>query len=511
MIEEEQIRRERLEKIQESGVDPYPARAHRSHTAQIVLENFEELEQSQEKVTVCGRVRAIRKHGGIAFIVLQDASGKIQIVLHKETLGEADYNNFFDQADVGDFYEFYGGAFHTKKGEESIKAETIRLLTKSLLPLPEKFHGLADLETRYRQRYLDLIANEDAMKIALARASMVRAMREFLENQGFIEVETPTLQPIPGGANAQPFITHHNSLHTDLYLRIAPELYLKRLVVGGMEKVYEFARCFRNEGISQQHNPEFTQIETYWAYATIEDLIDHLEGLILAGLHAITGGKDEVEIDDTVLSFKNIPRKTFRDIIFEHTQIDLDAYTDESGLRNVMDERGVKTDDVYGYGELVDALYKHGARPKIVQPIFVTDYPAAMKPLAKRRENNPHYSASAQLVVLGMEMCNGFNELNNPIEQEERFREQEALREQGSEEAQRIDDDYITALKHGMPPTAGYGIGIDRLAMLLTGSKTIKDVILFPALKPKKDSSDSDTSDSSQSSEASVGSNDDKE
>ncbi len=490
MIEEEQIRRERLQALRDSGVDPYPARAHRSHLAEEVLEKFEELEQSQEKVTVCGRVRAIRKHGGIAFVVLQDASGKIQIVLHKETLGESEYNAFFDTADVGDFYEFFGGAFTTKKGEQSIKAETVRLLTKSLLPLPEKWHGLADLETRYRQRYLDLIANEDSMKIALARAKMVRAMREFLEGQGFMEVETPILQPIPGGANARPFITHHNTLHTDLYLRIAPELYLKRLVVGGMEKVYEFARCFRNEGISQQHNPEFTQIETYWAYATIEDLMDHLEGLVRSALHAITNGKDEIEVDDTTLSFKDIPRKTFREVILEHTQIDLDDYTDESNLRNVMNERGVKTDDVYGYGELVDTLYKHGARPKIVQPMFVTDYPAAMKPLAKRRENNPHYSASAQLVVLGMEMCNSFNELNDPIEQEDRFKEQETLREQGSEEAQRIDDDYLTALKHGLPPTAGYGIGIDRLVMLLTGSKTIKDVILFPALKPKHNSSD---------------------
>lgn len=489
MTEEEQIRRQRLQTLREEGISPYPARAHRSITAQKILEAFEELEQSQEKITVCGRVRAIRKHGGIAFIVLQDASGKIQVVLHKETLGESDYNHFFDTADIGDFFEFYGSVFYTKKGEESLKAETIRILAKSLLPLPEKWHGLADLETRYRQRYLDLIANEDSMKLAICRANMVRAMREYLENQDFLEVETPILQPIPGGANARPFITHHNTLHTDLYMRIAPELYLKRLVVGGMEKVYEFARCFRNEGISPQHNPEFTQIEAYWAYATIEDLMEHIEGLILSALHAITNGQNQITLDDVELNFKNIPRKTFREVVLENTQIDLDAYIDETSLRAIMEERGVKTDDIYGYGELLDALYKHGARPNVIQPTFVTDYPSAMKPLAKRRENNPRYSASAQLVVLGMEMCNAFNELNDPLEQEERFREQEALREQGSEEAQRIDDDYLTALKHGMPPTAGYGIGIDRLAMLLSGSKTIKDVILFPALKQKTESS----------------------
>lgn len=492
MTEEEQIRIQRLQKLKDQEINPYPSRSHRSHLAQEVLDNFDELEVSQAPVTVCGRIRALRKHGGISFISLQDSSGFVQVVLHKQDLGDDVFENFHTTTDLGDFYEFHGPVFFTKRGEKSIKATSMRILAKSLLPLPEKWHGLTDQEIRYRQRYLDLIANEESMDIAKARARMVRAMREYLESQDFLEVETPILQSIPGGANAKPFITHHNSLHADLYLRIAPELYLKRLVVGGFEKVYEFARCFRNEGISTQHNPEFTQIEAYWAYATIENLVDHLEGLVKTALHAITGGSDEITFDDTVISFKNIPRKTFREVILEHSAIDLDGYTDESDLRNVMMERGVNVEGVFGYGELVDTLYKHGARPKIIQPMFVTDYPSAMKPLAKRRENNPFYSASAQLVVMGMEMCNAFNELNDPIEQEERFREQEVLREQGSEEAQRIDEDYITALKHGMPPTAGYGIGIDRLAMLLTGSKTIKDVILFPTLKPKQEETSED-------------------
>jgi len=487
MTEEEQIRSERLKKIEDLEINPYPSRSHRSHTAQAVIDGFEELEQSQTPITVCGRIRVLRKHGGISFISLQDASGTIQIVLHKQDLGDDVFDQFHAVSDLADFYEFHGVVFLTKRGEKSIKVLSYRILAKSLLPLPEKFHGLSDLEIRYRQRYLDLIANEESMKVAKARARMVRAMREYLEAQDFLEVETPILQQIPGGANARPFITHHNTLHTDLYLRIAPELYLKRLIVGGFEKVYEFARCFRNEGISPQHNPEFTQIETYWAYATIENLIDHLEGLIKTALHAVTNGSDEIMFEDTIISFKNIDRKTFREVILEHTGIDIDGYQNESDLRNVIMEQGVNVEGVYGYGELIDALYKHGARPKIIQPMFVTDYPSAMKPLAKRRENNPFYSASAQLVVMGMEMCNAFNELNDPLEQEDRFREQEALREQGSEEAQRIDDDYLTALKHGMPPTAGYGIGIDRLAMLLTGSKTIKDVILFPTLKPKSE------------------------
>ncbi len=375
----------------------------------------------------------------------------------------------------------------TKKGEKSIKASNWLMLAKSLLPLPEKFHGLNDIEKRYRQRYLDLIANPEVMEKAKARAKMVAAMRNFLEQEGFLEVETPILQPIPGGANARPFITHHNTLHTDLYLRIAPELYLKRLLVGGFEKIYEFARCFRNEGISPQHNPEFTQIEAYWAYANIEQLIDHISKLLLTAVKAVTNGKTSVVIDGKEISFENIPRKTFREVILEQTGIDLNEYQTEEKLKEKMHELNLEVDNVVGYGDLVDTLYKNTARPKIEQPVFVTEYPAAMKPLAKRSDSNPHYSASVQLVVLGMEMCNGFNELNDPLEQEERFKEQEALRERGSEESQRIDYDYITALKHGMPPAAGYGIGIDRLAALLTGSTNLKEVILFPTLKPQSD------------------------
>jgi lysyl-tRNA synthetase class 2 len=484
MTEEEQIRHGRLKKMLESGMDPYPSRSHRSHTNREVIDDFDELIASNAEITVCGRIRAIRKHGGISFIKLQDASGYIQIVLHKQDLNDVIFDNFHDVSDIGDLYEFHGTAFLTMRGEQSIKAKSIRVLAKSLLPLPEKWHGLSDLETKYRQRYLDLIANEDAMKIALNRAKIVKAIRKFLENDGFIEVETPILQPIAGGANARPFITHHNTLHTDLYLRIAPELYLKRLIVGGFEKIFEFARCFRNEGISTQHNPEFTQIEAYWAYATIENLMDHIDALIKTALHAVTSGSNEIIIDNTTITFENIERKTFKDVILEHSNIDIDKFTKESDLRAMMIEKGINVENVFGYGELIDTLYKHVARPKIIQPTFITDYPSAMKPLAKRRENNQFYSASAQLVVMGMEMCNAFNELNNPLEQEQIFMEQESLRERGSEEAQRIDVDYITALKHGMPPAAGYGIGIDRLTMLLTSSKTIKDVILFPALKP---------------------------
>ncbi|PIX61844.1 lysine--tRNA ligase [Candidatus Uhrbacteria bacterium CG_4_9_14_0_2_um_filter_41_50] len=488
MIQEEQDRRNRLQAIRDAGANPYPTESHRTKLIEEVISQFEDLESANEEITICGRIIALRKHGGISFFNLQDASGKIQIVLHKDTVGEDVYNRFHDQTDVGDFYECHGRAFVTKNGEKSLKVTSLRILSKSLLPLPEKFHGLSDVEKRYRQRYLDLIANPEVMEKAKARARMVTAMRNFLAHEGFLEVETPVLQAIPGGANAQPFVTHHNTLHADLYMRIAPELYLKRLLVGGFEKIYEFARCFRNEGISPQHNPEFTQIEAYWAYANIEQLTDHIEKLILEAVRAVTGGQTSVEIEGKTISFADIPRKTFREVILENTKIDLDEVTEEETLKQIMTERGVNTTNVVGYGDLVDHLYKTAARPKIEQPVFVTDYPAAMKPLAKRRDSNPHYSASVQLVILGMEMCNGFNELNDPLEQEERFKEQEELRVRGSEDSQRIDNDYIEALKHGMPPAAGYGIGIDRLAALLTGSTNLKEVILFPTLKPIEES-----------------------
>ncbi|RMD52140.1 lysine--tRNA ligase, partial [Candidatus Parcubacteria bacterium] len=291
MIQEEKDRRQRLEIAKNLGINPYPANAHRTKNIKDVIDGFDKLLENKEKLTVGGRIMAIRKHGGISFINLKDESGSLQIVIFKEEVSEEKYKEFFKITDIGDFYEFSGSVYLTKKGEKSIKASNWLMLAKSLLPLPEKFHGLNDIEKRYRQRYLDLIANPEVMEKAKARAKMVAAMRNFLEQEGFLEVETPILQPIPGGANARPFITHHNTLHTDLYLRIAPELYLKRLLVGGFEKIYEFARCFRNEGISPQHNPEFTQIEAYWAYANIEQLIDHISKLLLTAVKAVTNGK----------------------------------------------------------------------------------------------------------------------------------------------------------------------------------------------------------------------------
>ncbi|MFH1631554.1 MAG: lysine--tRNA ligase [bacterium] len=483
MIPEEVARRERLQLLRDQGVNPYPAKSNRTHNISDVLDNFDTLFDSKEPVTLCGRVRSNRKHGGLSFVTLEDASGKMQIVLHRDVIGAEAYQSFHSHIDVADFLSFTGPAFKTQKGERSIEAQKYAILSKSLLPLPEKWHGLTDTEKRYRQRYLDFIANDLSVEFAKSRARLVSAIRTFVEAEGFMEVETPVLQPIPGGANARPFITHHNALDTDFFLRIAPELYLKRLIVGGFEKVFEFARCFRNEGISTQHNPEFTQVEAYWAYATVENLMDHLERMFLFALEEVTGGNIlKIGDHDTKISLP-LPRMTFHNAVLKETGIDLDEFTDEAALRTVMSQKGIKVDDVIGYGDLVDHLYKKEVRPKLVDPVFITDYPSAMIPLAKRRGDS-HYAAMAQLLVNGLELCKAYNEQNDPLEQEAAFAEQERLRERGSDEAQFVDEDYLEALKHGMPPTAGYGIGIDRLAMVLTNAPNLKEVILFPTLKP---------------------------
>ncbi len=491
MIPEEIVRRERLHKIRETKINPYPAQTKRTHMISDVLLHFEELEKSQEVVTIAGRIRTLRKHGGLTFLNLEDKTDKIQVALKRDVIGTENYLFFHDVVDVGDFLEISGSVFVTQRGEQTLNTDTWTMLTKSLLPLPEKWHGLTDTEKRYRYRYLDLLANPSVMKNAKLRAEIVKTMRQFLEEEGFIEVETPILQPIAGGAAARPFVTHHNTLHHDFYLRIAPELYLKRLIVGGFEKIFEFARCFRNEGISPQHNPEFTQVELYWAYATVEDLMDHIERMLQKICNDVIK-TDTIDLDNKKITFSfPLPRRSFHDLIEKETGVDLDQIRDEEALRKILKDRNMDVEDIVGYAELADHLWKTEVRPKIVEPTFVTDYPASMKPLAKRRED-AHYSASVQLLINGMEVCNAFNEQNDPIEQEEIFDEQESLRERGSEEAQTIDHDFLKALKHGMPPMAGYGIGIDRLVAILTGSDNLKEVILFPTLKPIPYEEDSD-------------------
>ncbi len=494
MLEEEIVRRAKAQDMRKAGVDPYPPKSGRTASCAKAVSRFEAWSAAAESVTLAGRLRAVRAHGGAAFADLTDESGKLQLHIKSDLIGEASFALFTSAIDLGDFIEAAGTLFVTKRGEKSLEVRSWRLLAKAILPMPEKWHGLSDVEVRYRKRHLDLIANEEVRNIFRTRSRIVRAVRDFLHGEGFMEVETPILQTQAGGASARPFVTHHNALDLDLQLRIAPELFLKRLVVGGFEKVFEVARCFRNEGISFQHNPEFTQIEFYWAYADYEDLMDLTERM-LAAILAASLGRTTVERDGVTLDFGGpYPRRKFHDLVREETGIDLDAMHDEASLREAIARSGLRIDleGVVGYGEIADALYKSCVRPKIVQPTFVIDYPAEMIPLAKRKPDQPSRIASVQLLVQGIEVTKAYNELNDPLEQEARFLEETRKREGGSEEAMPADADFVEALKYGMPPTAGFGMGIDRLTALLVGAHSIKEVILFPTMRPEQEKAGGD-------------------
>lgn len=487
MLDEVAARLEKLQALKEAGGNPYPERGDRTHYAHEALERFDVLEKTKETIILTGRIRTIRKHGGLTFLHLEDGSDKIQIAIRRDKVGDREYEKFHTLIDIGDFVEVVGTVFKTKLGEKTLEAEKYRLLAKSLLPLPEKFHGLTDVELRYRKRYLDLLANPEVRIIFERRSKIIRAIRNFMDARGFLEVETPILQPLAGGATARPFKTHHNALDVDLYLRIAPELYLKRLMVGGFEKIYEISRCFRNEGIDRDHNPEFTQLEFYWAYADYEDLMKMTEEMIREILKRAVGDyvleHEGVKLDFT----KSLPRRTFRDLVKEHTGIDADLVRSLEDLKKEIKKKKLEIDvsSTCGIGELYDELYKIYVRKYIIQPTFVIDYPVEMIPLAKRKSSDKTKIASFQLVIRGAEIIKAYNELNDPLEQEQRFLEQEAMREAGAEEAQRIDKDFLEALRHGMPPCAGFGMGIDRLTALITGSHSLKEVILFPTLKPE--------------------------
>lgn len=488
MTQEEIVRRERVEHMRESGLDPYPTHPVRTHMLQDVMDSFDVLLEQKAPVTCAGRVRLIRKHGGLSFVQLQDASRIMQLALHKDQIGEELYTQFHEFVDVADFLEITGVVFHTKKGEPTIDVASFRILAKSLLPLPEKFHGLTDVEARYRERELDLIMNADVRDRFMARSKLVSSMRRFLDEQGFMEVETPVLQPIPGGASAKPFVTHHNALNADLYLRIAPELYLKRLVVGGFEKIYEIGRCFRNEGIDYAHNPEFTMLELYWAFAETEAFITMLENLLMTVIKEAIDPLPDTLKNANIQFTAPFPRLTFQQAILEACGINIDEILTGDAMIAAVREKNLSIDftGCIGMGEYYDALWKHTARPKITQPTWVFDYPTALKPLAKAKEADPSKSACVQLIIEGAEVVNAYyNELNDPIDQRNRFVEQQVLREKGSEEAQWMDEAFLSALEHGMPPTSGVGIGIDRLIAFLTNAPNLKEVILFPTLKPK--------------------------
>jgi lysyl-tRNA synthetase class 2 len=492
MLEEEIVRREKAAKLREAGIDPYPPATARDATCAEAVSRFDAWSAEGKSVTLAGRLRSIRAHGGAAFADLTDESGKLQLHLKSDVLGEDGFALFASMIDLGDFIEASGTLFVTKRGEKTLEVRSWKPLAKALLPIPEKWHGLSDVEVRYRKRHLDLIASEEVRNLFRTRSRVVQAIREVLHREGFMEVETPILQTQAGGASARPFVTHHNALDMDLQLRIAPELHLKRLIVGGFEKVFEVARCFRNEGISFQHNPEFTQVEFYWAYATYEDLMALTERLV-GEIVAKALGRTTVERDGVTLDFSGpFPRRTFYDLVKEGTGIDLATVRTEADLKDTIAEKKLKLDldAAVGYGELVDLLYKTYVRPGIIQPTFVIDYPAEMIPLAKRKPDQSDRIATVQLLVQGIEVTKAYNELNDPLEQEARFAEEAKKREAGSGEAMPADADFVEALKYGMPPTAGFGMGIDRLTALLTGAHSIKEVILFPTLRPEQETSE---------------------
>ena len=479
-------RLQKLNAFKDAKINPYPSKASKTIDIDKVIHSFDALQN--KTIQLVGRIKTLRVHGGLSFLTIEDESGAMQIALQSKNL--KDYKLFSANLDMGDFIEAKGTLFLTHKGEKTLDAKNIRLLSKSLLPLPEKWHGLSDTEIRYRQRYLDLIANPEVRKTFRIRSIITKSVREFLNKKGFLEVDTPILQPLAGGATAKPFITHHNALDTDLFLRVAPELYLKRLLVGGFEKVYEVSRCFRNEGIDFSHNPEFTQVEFYWAYAEYNALMKLSEKLLeyiaksVSG-YALSSHELQFEYEGKKFSLKApYKRITYHDIILKHTGIDINTTKDREILAEKAKSMGIDISPADGYARILDEIFKKKVRTNIIEPIFVIDYPIELSPLAKKKEKGKGLVERFQLVVAGMELCNAYSELNDPLDQENRFKEQEQAHKAGDEEAQRMDTDFVTALKHGMPPAAGFGMGIDRLTMLLTNNHSIKEVILFPTLKP---------------------------
>lgn len=479
-------RRRKVNDLWAAGINPYPNDYKPEHTSADVVAAFGEVEQidaPDAEFSLAGRIIARRSFGKAAFIQLQDRKGRIQIYVRKDDLGEEMFAQF-ESFDIGDIIAASGFPFRTKTGELSVHAKMVRLLVKSLLPLPEKFHGLTDVETRYRQRYVDLIVNPESREIFIKRSRIVNLIRSFMSSRDFLEVETPMMQQIPGGATARPFITHHNALDMELYLRIAPELYLKRLVVGGFDRVFEINRNFRNEGISVRHNPEFTMMEFYQAYATFEDLMDFTEELFCHVAEQVLGTLD-FTYQGLEISFQRPWRRlTVKEAILEYGDIDVKSLDDRDLVLAYARSIGLDhlTDDI-SYGKLLMEVFEEVAEHKLIQPTFVTAYPTEVSPLSRKNDHDPEIVDRFELMIGGREIANAFSELNDPVDQKERFLAQVAEKDKGDEEAHYMDEDYVRALEYGLPPTAGEGIGIDRLVMLLTDSASIRDVILFPQLR----------------------------
>ncbi len=485
------VRLQKLRALREMGIDPYPARVERTHTAAEALALFKAAEAAgtvddlPTDLRLAGRMVSLRIMGRATFAHILDGSGRIQIFLRENIVGPEAYRFFKEYFDLGDFVGVQGRLFRTRTGEITLEVQTFRMLAKSLHPLPEKWHGLRDRETRYRQRYLDLLTNPDTRWVFETRSRIIAAMRRYLDDQGFLEVETPVLQPLYGGAAARPFVTHYHALEQDVYLRISDELYLKRLIIGGIDKVYEIGKDFRNEGLSTRHNPEFTMMECYWAYADYEDMMRLTEEMIaFIARETLDTERITYQGHEVVLT-PPWQRITLRDAIRDATGIDIEEHATHEALSAAVKERGLQIDPQPTWAKLVDELFKECVEPHLIQPTFILDYPVELSPLAKRKPDAPHLVERFEPFVGGLEMGNAFTELNDPLDQRKRFEEMREQYAAGDEEAHPLDEDFLTALMYGMPPTGGLGIGVDRLVMLLTDRPSIREVILFPQLRTR--------------------------
>ncbi len=487
---ERAARRERLAELRQRGVDPFPARVGaRTPVAEVArlhaAKSAETLDAEKNAIAVVGRILARRSFGKLLFLDLLEAGATLQVSARR---GELDPERFelLMAFDVGDFVRVEGRVWRTKTGELTVAATGAALLAKALRPLPEKWHGLQDVEARYRQRYLDLLTNPAVREMVRMRAQAIRAVREFLDGRGFLEVETPILQPLYGGGSARPFVTHYNVYDQDVYLRIADELYLKRLVIGGLDRVYEIGHSFRNEGVSRKRNPEFTMMECYQAYADYRDMLELVQAMLQRVVHEATGGTRLTYRGETIEFGGEWKQRRLVDAIREETGIDVLAAHDASKLRAAVEKAGLDPGDAPTWGQLVDHLFSEHVEPKLVQPTFLVDYPVELSPLAKRSPDDPRLVERFELFVAGMELANAFSELNDPDDQRARFEEQRQARSQGDEEAHPLDEDFLAALEHGMPPTGGLGVGIDRVVMLLVDAAHLREVLLFPYMRPER-------------------------
>ncbi|HOF44951.1 MAG TPA: lysine--tRNA ligase [Candidatus Pacearchaeota archaeon] len=477
-------RKNKAKRLKDSGINPYPIEVKRTCEISKALKNFDSLSKKEKEIILVGRMKTMRTHGGLTFIDFEDGTGKIQGLIAKNKVGEEFYKTFLEMFDIGDFIQARGTLFETKRGEKTMQIVDCKIIAKSLRPLPEKWHGLKDVEERFRKRYLDLIFSPEVKNNFVIRSNFIKELRNFLNDEGFLEVETPILQLLYGGARAKPFKTHVNAMDLDVYLRISPELYLKRLLVGGFEKVYEIGKCFRNEGIDKFHNPDFTMIEFYWAYADYKQLMKMTERMFQKVITNVMGST-EIEYNEQKISFAGEwERIEFFALLEKYTGIKYEEINEEALLKKGK-ELGVDIPEGADKPNIADEIYKKYCRPKLIQPTFVIHHPKGFQPLAKSFDKDK--LASFALVVSGVEVVNAFSELNDPIEQEERLKNQEKLFSGGFEEAQRSDDDFIEALEYGMPPAAGFGMGIDRIVSIITNSNSLREVILFPLMKDRID------------------------